>query len=145
MSKYTVWVREAPVCIGHQLHLPYESKCNTLHGHNYVVRVKISSMELDRFGMVADFARVKAVIKKYDHSFLGRFPGSVGAPDDLLEKYLGKQWPHVEPSTAENFARILFEELQQELREALPLTAGVVEEVRVSETPSTEVIYRASS
>lgn len=140
MSKYTVWVREAPVCIAHQLHLPYESKCNRLHGHNYVVRVKVAASELDNNGMVVDFTKVKAVIKKYDHSFLGTFPGSVGTPDDLLEKYIGKQWPHIEPSTAENFARILFEEIREELMD----TPACVKEVRVSETPSTEVIYRAS-
>ena len=38
----------------------YEGKCKTLHGHTWKVELTIESDKLDKIGMVADFALVKA-------------------------------------------------------------------------------------
>jgi 6-pyruvoyl-tetrahydropterin synthase len=84
--------------------------------------------------MVVDFTHVKAVLKKYDHSFLGD-PTIHGLPA-TMEKY----WPFVEPSTAENFARILFEELADVVPNLN--TAAYVVSVSVWETPSSKVTVK---
>ncbi len=124
--KYTVTVTESPVCIAHQLHLPYESKCNDLHGHNYTVEVVLTTNFLNSNGMVCDFTHVKAVIKKYDHSFLGAHGPA------------GTKCFDVEPSTAENFARVLFEELGEVVPSFNP--HAHVLSVSVWETPSSKVV-----
>ncbi len=129
--RYTITVTEGPVCIAHKLNLPYESKCNSLHGHNYTVEAVIYDTQLNREGMVMDFTHVKAVIKKYDHAYLGD-SGGVATKD----------FPHVEPSTAENFALVLFYEIADVVH-AGSRTAGMVS-VSVWETPSSKVTVTGS-
>lgn len=52
----------------HQLRLSYESKCERLHGHNWIVTVHCKSRELNADGMVMDFTQVKERIHGYlDH------------------------------------------------------------------------------
>ena len=133
---YTITITENPVCIAHRLKLPYDSKCNTLHGHNYVVEVVITSPELNATGMVIDFTHVKEVIKKYDHSFLGN-PGFVSRTA-LDELGITTWFAHVEPSTAENFATTLFLEIVDRVKKANP--QAIVKSVAVWETPSSKVV-----
>ena len=59
---------------GHRL-LDYEGKCAYPHGHTYRAEVFISSVSLDRLGLVFDFAELKGRIKNWvdanwDHAFL---------------------------------------------------------------------------
>jgi len=49
----------------HQLYLDYESKCENLHGHNWIVDVYCRSNKLDSNGMVTDFTLIKRLI--HDH------------------------------------------------------------------------------
>lgn len=52
----------------HNLKLSYPSKCENLHGHNWVVTVFAKSKELNNDGMVIDFKHVKEKIHGYlDH------------------------------------------------------------------------------
>lgn len=52
----------------HQLSLSYESKCENLHGHNWVVTIHCKSQQLNADGMVIDFTQVKQKIHGYlDH------------------------------------------------------------------------------
>jgi len=53
----------------HQLCLPYESKCNNMHGHTYKIEVEIEG-NLDNNGMVMDFAKLKELVNSIslDHS-----------------------------------------------------------------------------
>lgn len=53
------WERE--VALAHFLDLPYESKCQRLHGHNYYVKVDIGA-ELNDEGMVIDFTKLKKIV-----------------------------------------------------------------------------------
>lgn len=56
------------VSASHQLKLSYESKCENLHGHNWIIIVYCKSESLNRDGMVVDFARIKRIVKdKLDH------------------------------------------------------------------------------
>ena len=55
----------------HRLSLDYESKCENLHGHNWIVTVCCESEELDSNGMVYDFAHLKREVHdRLDHKFL---------------------------------------------------------------------------
>lgn len=50
----------------HRLNLSYESKCENLHGHNWIVTVFCKAENLNSDGMVVDFKHVKNKI----HGFL---------------------------------------------------------------------------
>ena len=50
------------------LTLDHRSKCESLHGHNFIVTVYCESRELDEDGMVTDFTEIKRRIHGYlDH------------------------------------------------------------------------------
>ena len=52
----------------HQLYLDYESKCENLHGHNWMVTIYCRAKELDSNGMVVDFTAVKQLVhRRLDH------------------------------------------------------------------------------
>lgn len=46
----------------HALRLNYDSPCQNLHGHNWIITVHCKSASLDENGMVVDFAHVKRSI-----------------------------------------------------------------------------------
>ena len=52
----------------HQLSLPYESKCNTRHGHRYKIEIELEG-KLNKNGMVMDFSKIKEIINhcSFDH------------------------------------------------------------------------------
>lgn len=55
----------------HRLNLSYESKCQNLHGHNWIVTVFCCSENLNKDGMVCDFKHIKDQIHgKLDHANL---------------------------------------------------------------------------
>lgn len=55
----------------HHLELDYESKCSNLHGHNWIITVHCKAEELNKNGMVTDFAHIKEVVtKRLDHKNL---------------------------------------------------------------------------
>lgn len=59
------------ISAAHRLELDYESKCTSLHGHNWIVTVHCRSRVLDSNGMVADFTKVKKLIEeRLDHQVL---------------------------------------------------------------------------
>ena len=94
-------VVEAEFSAAHRLR-EYRGACEKLHGHNYRVELVVASDKLDALGMVADFRELKRVLQeaadRYDHGFL----------NDLAE--FQKQNP-----TAENVARVLFEECSRRM------------------------------
>lgn len=78
----------------------YPGKCDRLHGHNWVVEAVVKGCELDELGMLVDFKVIKKTLKdtleRFDHRFLNELkPFSEG----------------MNP-TAENLARVIFEELE---------------------------------
>lgn len=55
----------------HKLCLDYESKCQNLHGHNWIIEVYCKSENLNQNGMVIDFTEIKKRIhEKLDHKYL---------------------------------------------------------------------------
>ena len=59
------------VSASHKLKLSYESKCQNLHGHNWIIYVYCKSETLNDDGMVIDFTHIKKQIQdKLDHQNL---------------------------------------------------------------------------
>ena len=59
------------ISASHRLSLSYRSKCENLHGHNWIITVFVKSEELNEDGMVVDFTRIKELIQgKLDHGNL---------------------------------------------------------------------------
>ena len=67
---YTV-VKRMEVSAAHSLRLSYPSKCENLHGHNWIITVWCRSCELNEDGMVVDFTHIKqTVMDRLDHKNL---------------------------------------------------------------------------
>lgn len=59
------------ISAAHNLSLSYESKCENLHGHNWVITVYCRSKELNQDGMVTDFTHIKKIVKDtFDHKYI---------------------------------------------------------------------------
>ncbi|MBQ3427970.1 MAG: 6-carboxytetrahydropterin synthase QueD [Clostridia bacterium] len=59
------------VSAAHRLELSYDSKCENLHGHNWIIDVYLRSETLNEDGMVMDFTHIKkAIHDKFDHKVL---------------------------------------------------------------------------
>ncbi len=59
------------ISAAHSLMLSYESKCEDLHGHNWIVKIYCKSATLNQDGMVTDFTLIKRNIEKaLDHKNL---------------------------------------------------------------------------
>lgn len=67
---YTVRKR-LEISASHSLNLSYGSKCENLHGHNWVVFIWCRSEHLNQDGMVVDFSHIKEMVhNKLDHQNL---------------------------------------------------------------------------
>ena len=67
---YTV-IKRMEVSAAHSLNLSYQSKCENLHGHNWIITIYCRSKELNEDGMVVDFTHVKEkVMSRLDHQNL---------------------------------------------------------------------------
>ena len=54
---YTV-IKRMEISAAHSLSLSYPSKCEYLHGHNWIITVHCRSKELNTDGMVIDFTHI---------------------------------------------------------------------------------------
>ena len=104
----------------------YPGKCARLHGHNWVVEATVKGKELDELGMLIDFKIMKkelaAVLERFDHRYLNE-----------LEPFAQGVNP-----TAENLARIIFEELAD--RDVFKRDS-VLHAITVFESPKSSVTY----
>jgi len=104
--------RRIPFCAGHRVYL-HESKCNNLHGHNYVAIFEVAPRdELDSLGRVIDFSVIKDELKvwideNWDHKFI---LNEIDPAFTALEKINGKENIYLlkENPTAEVMAKHLF-------------------------------------
>lgn len=62
--------KKIELAVAHKLKLPYESKCNNLHGHSLIVTIYCKSETLNADKMVVDFAKVKEIVNNFDHAYL---------------------------------------------------------------------------
>ena len=64
-------IKRMEISASHKLNLTYPSKCENLHGHNWVITVYCRAEQLDENGMVVDFTRIKEAVKsRLDHKNL---------------------------------------------------------------------------
>jgi len=103
----------------------YPGECRNLHGHTWDIEVSVEATQLCQLGMVYDFALLKkdlkAVLARYDHKHLNEI----------------EPFNNISP-TAENLARIIFEEMT----EAITEPGVVVSEVAVWESPIAKLTYK---
>lgn len=73
----------------HFLKLPYESKCQNIHGHNWIVTVYCKSATLTDYGMIVDFTKIKqAVHDKLDHKFLNEVLLDINPTAENMAKWI---------------------------------------------------------
>ena len=60
---YTV-IKRMEVSAAHSLKLSYQSKCENLHGHNWIITVYCRAKELNADGMLVYFNNIKQTVKK---------------------------------------------------------------------------------
>jgi 6-pyruvoyltetrahydropterin/6-carboxytetrahydropterin synthase len=115
--RYTI-TKDFAFSASHQLAgLPADHQCARLHGHNYVVRVELSSDVLDETGFVLDYGKLGFV---------------KDLADQLLDhRHLNDQFKF--NPTAENLAAWFLYQIETHPR----IPAGVAVAVGVSETPKT--------
>lgn len=103
----------------------YRGKCEALHGHNWKVELFLGAEDLDKIGMVRDFAEIKVKLKSvlslFDHKYLN------------VLSYFKKKNP-----TSENLAKLIFAKMKERLK------ADKVEllSVKVWETENSCATYR---
>lgn len=67
---YTI-IKRMEISASHSLRLSYPSKCENLHGHNWIITVHCQSSELNTDGMVIDFSHIKKIVmNRLDHQNL---------------------------------------------------------------------------
>ena len=106
----------------HQLKLPYTSKCNNLHGHNWIIEVTVHAYHVNENGMVVDFTQIKNQVMKLDHSNLN---------DHLLQP------------TAENIAKWILDDINDLLDSDIDSFRRGTKCIRVTvqESEGNEVTY----
>jgi 6-pyruvoyltetrahydropterin/6-carboxytetrahydropterin synthase len=121
-GSYTLSVKEH-FDAAHSL-VGYPGQCANLHGHTWDIEVSVVGSELDEVGIVYDFKTLKsdllAILEQYDHHYLNEVP-----PFDGIN------------ATAENLARVIYEQLEA----SLPAGVALVE-VAVWESPIARLTYR---
>ena len=103
--------RDIHFSYGHRL-LDHPGKCAHLHGHNGRAQVEVSSEKLNQQGMVIDFDEIRKSVGQwirdtFDHKTI------LQEKDPLVEPLRKAGEPIVimkNPPTAENMARMIFQE-----------------------------------
>ena len=77
----------------HFLKLDYESKCSSLHGHNWIITVTVESETLDRNGMVVDFSKIKDVVNQLDHKCINDVLGDINPTAENMARWICDRIP----------------------------------------------------
>ncbi|MDE5861112.1 MAG: 6-carboxytetrahydropterin synthase QueD [Ruminococcus sp.] len=122
----------------------YDGKCKNIHGHRWVIEVKIKGQELQKTGnekgMLTDFGNLKKTVRdlaeSFDHSFIYEKntlkPSTIQALND--EDFRLIEVPF--RPTAENFAHYFYDILSGEGFELADVT--------VYETPDNCAVYEGA-
>lgn len=110
---YTI-TKTMEIAGSHCLRLSYDSPCQRLHGHGWKIQATVAGKELNKEGMLVDFAEIKKVVYALDHRHLNDVMAS---GDD----------PKFNP-TAENIARWIATSIDAILPFGIKVTKVVVQE-----------------
>ena len=101
----------------------HKGTCKNLHGHTWKIEVTVMSKQLNKLGMVSDFAvlkkQLREILDPIDHVCLNELP------------YFKKKIP-----TTENIAEYIYEQFRDKIG---PLD---IKDVRVWESDTSSVTYR---
>ena len=76
----------------HRLRLDYESKCQELHGHNWIVTVYLRAKELNENGMIMDFTHIKRTVHgRLDHAYINDVVGDINPTAENMAKWIADQ------------------------------------------------------
>ena len=90
---YTV-IKRMEISAAHSLSLSYPSKCEYLHGHNWIITVFCRSKDLNEDGMVVDFTHIKEVVMgQLDHRNLNDVL-SVNPTAENIAHWICERIPH---------------------------------------------------
>jgi putative 6-pyruvoyltetrahydropterin synthase len=78
----------------HFLRLNYESKCTSMHGHNWIVTVTVQNDTLDENGMVVDFTKTKDIVNLFDHQCANDIMEGLNPTAENMAKWLCDRIPH---------------------------------------------------
>ena len=136
-------VRKIHFCAGHRV-MNHESKCATLHGHNYIVWFYAEADSLDAIGRVIDFSVLKDKIgfwidRFWDHNVIvySQDTETVKAVKALPQKkkpFISRWNP-----TAENMAQYLLDEVCPQV---LSGTGVKVTKIKLYETSDGEFLKK---
>jgi len=119
--------KEFSFSAAHQIRM-HGGKCERLHGHNWRVRIHARAGQLNRIGMVVDFADLQAIVAdvcaRFDHQNINEIP-----PFDEVN------------TTAENLARHFYLEANRRLA-AVDGGRVRVSKVEVWENHGSLAVYR---
>ena len=108
----------------HQLR-HYKGKCEELHGHNWIVELRVGREKVNECGMVIDFAELKKilneVLEEFDHKYINELP------------YFVKNNP-----TSENIASYIYDKISEKIVDEEILICSV----GVWETENSNATYR---
>jgi len=73
----------------HQLKLPYESACQRVHGHNWIVTVYCEADQLTEYGMIIDFKKMKNVVHGVlDHQYINDVVAPLNPTAENMAKWI---------------------------------------------------------
>lgn len=130
----------------------HDGKCRNLHGHQYILEVTIEG-ELNQTpgnsseGMLVDFSALKTLLEKEihdrcDHAFM------LADSDQLMKNFYAAQ-PDLKhlivpfPTTAENIAQWIFNNLQPQIPQLSPTLK--LTSVQLWETPFNSALIESAS
>lgn len=82
------------ISASHQLHLSYLSKCENLHGHNWIIEIYCKGETLNQDGILVDFTEIKKKIHgALDHKNLNEVFSFNPTAENMAE-WICLQVPH---------------------------------------------------
>lgn len=126
-------VKEVEWSAAHRL-LNYEGKCSRLHGHSWRAVFTFESENLNKDGMVVDFAIIKKIIQgwvdqHWDHGLILSFADPL---INILQNTEHQIYPIQGNPTAEHMAQFLFKHFQSEFFPGKLISVEVFEGLKSS-------------
>lgn len=110
----------------------YQGKCTRLHGHSWLVELKVRGEQLNQTGMLVDFVDLKKAMseacEEFDHTCLNDLPAFADSNPQGLNP------------TAENLAAYLYQRLAAVLVKEYPQIS--LYSVTVWESPKAAACYK---